>query len=97
MTPEQRDSVIRDTLKVIGGFLLMGGYISPDLWNNISPLVSTSIGTLMVVGPMIWGYVVKTKKGIIKSAENLPDVKKIVVDDPELADSLGPKVITQVR
>lgn len=94
MTSEQRDSIIRDSLKVVGGLLLITGYVSTDMWDNITMIVLTSAGVLMVVGPIVWGYVAKTTKGILQSAEALPDVEKIVVNDPKLASSLGPKVTT---
>lgn len=88
MTNDQLMSFVRQVMPVIGTILAGLGWVSSGTWEGMSPVISQILGGLLVIGSMIWDNIANSKKSILLSAAQMPEVKTIVLDanKPETAD-----------
>jgi hypothetical protein len=86
INPEQVASFLRTILQVVGGMLVANGYVSDADWTAWG-------GAALIIIPTIWGLWARTDTNLIKSAADVPAVKKIVAPGTEVAVSAArPKV-----
>lgn len=79
MTADMVMALLRQFLPVAGTLATALGWIAPE---KVAPLVSSILaaaGPVMVLGGVIWTTVANTKKSIITSTANMPEVKEVVL------------------
>lgn len=82
LTPSQDQVVaqLRLLLPALGSMAIMLGIMSPDLVGKWTTLILTAIGPAMIIGGMIWSLIANSKKSIITSVANMPEVQKIKLE-----------------
>lgn len=96
MTQDQFMGLLRQALPFFGGIAVGKGWLTPSEVANFSDLVLQIAGPIMLVGSSIWAFIANSKKSILQSAGQMPEVSKVVVNDPALAASVpSAKVNTQ--
>lgn len=85
MNAKQIADLVRSGLLAAGVSASILSYISDELW--------LALGTfILTVGVTVWQVVSGRLTTLLKTVEASPEVVKVVVTDPELADNLGYKV-----
>lgn len=85
----QMDALFRALLGIFTGYLIKYGIDEAS-----AGLVAGWMLAALTIG---WGFLVNRPKQLIEAAQSQDEVTKIRVDNQELADSLGPKVVGPER
>lgn len=94
MNNPQIESLIRAILLVLGTVLTNMGWTTNDQWNTVVTLAMQIIGPTLMLAPIIWSMFAHSRQGTLRSAAKLPEVDKIVVTSPKLAeDTPSEKVV----
>lgn len=94
MFPIDWPVLIRQLLLVFVPVLVSRGIVPAYLADPLVELVAYLLGTV-IIGWVIWlGQRREVPEAKIAEVAALPQVGMIVVDDPAVADALGPKVTT---
>ncbi len=81
MNPTQVGNLIRSGLLALGVSSSVLGYVSAEAWVAIG-------GAVVAVGTVIWQIVSSKTAKLIESVAADPAVAKVVVHDPELANTI---------
>lgn len=79
MTQDQVMGLLRQLLPAIGALALVLGVSQTTVsyWTN---LILQIAGPISIVVGVIWSLVANSKKSILTSAANMPEVKEITID-----------------
>lgn len=96
MNIQQWMSLLRSVLIAVGGGMGFTAIMTPEQWTTISNTTVTVLGGIITLVPLVWGVVGKTNAGLVKSAANVPEVKKITVE-PEIAQKVDSSKVSGTR
>lgn len=95
MTHDQWMGIIRQILPMIGGLMVALGWMTTDQMNSLVQVIMQIAGPIVTIAGVIWAAIANSKKSILQSAAQMPEVEKIVVNDKPLAESLPANVDTK--
>ena len=90
MTQEIFLTLLRHVLSLVGGGLIVGGYIDPTSFDTIA-------GAILAIGGVGWGLYSKRRDAVLKNAASLPEVEGIVVTSPEVAAKVPSEKVYSLR
>lgn len=88
MTQDQFMGLLRQVLPFLGGLAVGKGWLTAAEFADLSTLVLQIAGPIILVGSSIWAFAANSKKSILTSVGQMPEVQKVVVTDAQLADSV---------
>lgn len=90
MTP-QIEGAIRSLILALAGMAVAFGYMKDADW------VSISSGVVALIG-FVWSMYSNNTKNLVAQASRSDEVKKVIVSNDELADSIpSTKVVAEVK
>lgn len=78
---------MRQLLPMLGTLLIALGVVKADQWAAWSTIIMLAIGPAFLIGSIIWSFVANSKKSILTSASNMPEVNKIELKREEPGSS----------
>lgn len=87
MNQDQFLSLLRTVLKIAGTLLVSYGYVNDQQWVTV-------VSGLMILAPIIWDMIDKTKQATIAKVAAMKDVKGIVTTSAVATEAPSPKVVS---
>jgi len=87
MNPKQIGDGVRALLLAAGVSSSFLGYFGDETWLAIG-------GAIFAFGVAMWQLISSRLMGLLKTVEKDPEVAAVIVKDEEIADALGPKVLS---
>lgn len=88
ITQDQWMGFVRQAVPFLAGMATAHGWLAPAEAAGLSTLMLSIAGPIFLVGSSIWAYVANSKRSILQSASQMPEVQKVVVNDPAMAASV---------
>lgn len=92
MTMDMAMGLVRQVLPFAGAVAVTLGYLKVDQANELVNQGLAIVGSLTTIVSVAWAAQSNTKASILQSANNMPEVTSVKVNDPDLVDKTGPKV-----
>ncbi len=88
MTQDQFLALVRQVIPFLAGMATGYGWLSPAEAASLSTLALSIAGPAFLIGSGIWSFIANSKKSILLSAGQMPEVQKVVMNDAVLAASV---------
>lgn len=85
VTQDQAMALLRQAIPFAAGVAVAKGWLTTEQATDLMSLILQIAGPLGLVGGAVWTYIANTKKSILLSAGQMPEVQKVVVNDASLA------------
>lgn len=96
VTQDQWMGFARWFIPLLAGIALGKGWLTTAQASDLVSLILQIAGPLGAIAGIIWTYVANSKKSILQSAGQIPEVQKVIVTDPAIAAAVtSPKVDTK--
>lgn len=80
MTQDQFMGLLRQVLPIVGSLLVTMGWMTPADEMRWITLAMEVAGPGFIIYGVVWTFIANSKKSILTSAANMPEVKNIVLD-----------------
>lgn len=95
ISQDQWMGLVRQVLPFLAGVAVAKGWLTADQSVNLVSVILQVAGPFGLVVGGIMSYFANSRHSILTSAAQIPEVKKVVVDDQSLTESVSsPKVDT---
>lgn len=99
LSTDQLMGLLRQVVPVIGGVLVVLGWVPESVVTAIKANMEgilAAVSAIIVAASAIWSAIANSKKSILQSAAQMPEVKRIEVTDANLAASVpAPEVVAK--
>lgn len=88
VTQDQWMGIVRQLVPFAAGMAVGKGWLTADQSNALVALILQIAGPVGLIGGAVMTYYANSKQSILTSAAAMPEVKKVVVDNAEMANAV---------